>query len=56
MQDAVTYCAACPHSRRRLTDGCHEECTSEAKDQGLAQPQKYYLFDPLLYTTWRLTR
>jgi hypothetical protein len=49
-----TYCHACPHYSEGVS--CDEACTVQAQDAGLAQPQKYYLFDPLLYTTWRLTR
>ena len=54
MHEAETNCSACPFFNQ--SNGCTEQCTDQARTAGKAYPKEWFLFDPLLYTTWRLTR
>ena len=47
-------CKCCPYTAK--IGGCPEECVAQAKAAGHEHASGYRLFDPLLYTTWRLTR
>lgn len=52
---ATQRCHGCPHYAKVRT-ACTYQCETQARDAGYDEPRDYFLFDPLTYTTWRLTR
>ena len=47
------WCAGCPHYH---PGQCSSQCETAAEAAGFGNKHEYAFFDPLLYTTWRLTR